>query len=543
MSPSYSIYLDLVRFFASSLVVLYHSQYIYKTGLLITDFGHEAVIVFFVLSGYVIAFVADTKENTLKSYALSRLARIYSVAIPAIVATVILDYAGNAIASAVYDGRFPNDFPVFRLFTSTLYLNEIWAISIQLFSNVPYWSINYEVWYYISFAVLTYFTGPKRWILFILAILLFGYKILLLMPIWWLGVYLYRSRAARSLSEPVAWLCLIISAIGIAAYIRFDIGGWGWNFTENLLGAEQARQTLAFTRQFLSDYYLGFFVALHFAAMSVLSSRVQGVLVLMEKPIRWLAGYTLAVYLLHQPLLNFFHAVLYTEEMNAMPYIAILALTFVVAMAIGHYTEKKKYVWKRWFTGLWDGTERFIDTKFGTLRGLVRLAISDVTRLVGLYRRYGKVDWNSVRRLVFVCQGNICRSPFAHKLAEQLIDKYPIVSIGLATTTGVSAFELARSTAENFSVDLREHRATDLSDFEILDGDLFLVMEDRHVHQLGPKLAGRNVQIVLLGLWCRPRFALLYDPYKLSAAYFQTCFDRIVRSVTRLAEQANGSSR
>jgi protein-tyrosine phosphatase len=158
-----------------------------------------------------------------------------------------------------------------------------------------------------------------------------------------------------------------------------------------------------------------------------------------------------------------------------------------------------------------------------------------------LYRRYSRIDWADVNRIVFVCQGNICRSPFAHKLAEQLIGSYPVASLGLATTTGTPAFDLAEMTARNFSIDLSQHRATDLSDFDVRDGDLFMVMEDRHAHQLGPKVANRNVQVALLGLWCRPRFALLYDPHKLSDTYFQTCFERIVRSVKRLAKQANGT--
>ena len=54
-----------------------------------------------------------------------------------------------------------------------------------------------------------------------------------------------------------------------------------------------------------------------------------------------------------------------------------------------------------------------IRPRFGTLRGLVRLALSYPQLFLGLGA--GRpVDPATVRRLVFVCQGNICRSAFAY---------------------------------------------------------------------------------------------------------------------------------
>jgi peptidoglycan/LPS O-acetylase OafA/YrhL len=46
--------------------------------------GLPAVIVFFVLSGFVIAFVTDGRDRTLAGYALNRLSRLWSVALPAL---------------------------------------------------------------------------------------------------------------------------------------------------------------------------------------------------------------------------------------------------------------------------------------------------------------------------------------------------------------------------------------------------------------------------------------------------------------------------
>lgn len=170
---------------------------------------------------------------------------------------------------------------------------------------------------------------------------------------------------------------------------------------------------------------------------------------------------------------------------------------------------------------------------FANIRGFVRTVLDQLKWFSGPYRRYGRVDWSNVRRLVFVCQGNICRSPFAKCLAEQRTT-IPVSSFGLSTTTGAEADAVARNVATQFSIDLSSHRATNWKDFTVQPGDLLLVMEDRHIRQLAEKLDGQAVQICLLGLWCRPRFALLYDPFGQSRDYFEICFARIENAVGRL---------
>jgi peptidoglycan/LPS O-acetylase OafA/YrhL len=55
------------------------------------------VDVFFVLSGFVIAFVTTERESDGRSFAIARLARVYSVALPALVVTFVLDAIGRSI--------------------------------------------------------------------------------------------------------------------------------------------------------------------------------------------------------------------------------------------------------------------------------------------------------------------------------------------------------------------------------------------------------------------------------------------------------------
>ena len=111
------------------MVFLVHAQYERTGGLSfaapLANLGNDAVMVFFVLSGFVIAYVADKKEKTFHDYALSRLARLYSVAAPALALTVVVDYVGSRIDYSLYTGwDFLTDHPWWRWRTPRLGLLE-----------------------------------------------------------------------------------------------------------------------------------------------------------------------------------------------------------------------------------------------------------------------------------------------------------------------------------------------------------------------------------------------------------------------------------
>ena len=64
MRPATSVYLDALRFLAAALVFVVHANYSQVTGGMpvlwrFAGLGNDAVMVFFVLSGFVIAYVAD----------------------------------------------------------------------------------------------------------------------------------------------------------------------------------------------------------------------------------------------------------------------------------------------------------------------------------------------------------------------------------------------------------------------------------------------------------------------------------------------------
>jgi peptidoglycan/LPS O-acetylase OafA/YrhL len=81
MTKALSLYLDGLRFVAAFTVFLAHYSIQRISGGFFWPsfaYGHTAVLVFFVLSGFVIAWVTETREHGLEDYVLSRAARLAS---------------------------------------------------------------------------------------------------------------------------------------------------------------------------------------------------------------------------------------------------------------------------------------------------------------------------------------------------------------------------------------------------------------------------------------------------------------------------------
>ena len=143
----------------------------------------------------------------------------------------------------------------------------------------------------------------------------------------------------------------------------------------------------------------------------------------------------------------------------------------------------------------------------------------------------------SVRTVLFVCAGNICRSPIAEALIRRTAASRPALaaievgSAGTIALDGNSATSDAIAVArEEFGIDLTVHRARDVAR---LDADLILTMDrrvTREVARLG--LSGR---VVLLG-----EFAgagdIVEDPYGCSRDVYRAC----ARQLERLIEAAAG---
>ncbi len=106
-------------------------------------------------------------------------------------------------------------------------------------------------------------------------------------------------------------------------------------------------------------------------------------------------------------------------------------------------------------------------------------------------------------RIVFVCTGNICRSPMAeamlrHELRGRGCDGITVVSRGTWATSGDPATDGAIAACRSRGVDLTAHRSRPVDPNELRDADLIVAMTSVHREELSRLAPGEMDKVVLL---------------------------------------------
>ena len=175
----------------------------------------------------------------------------------------------------------------------------------------------------------------------------------------------------------------------------------------------------------------------------------------------------------------------------------------------------------------------------GVDRRWQRLAIGWASR-TGQYERYRDIEWSRVGRLVFVCSGNICRSPFAEHLAHA--SGWQAVSCGTTAWPGALADPTAVSVAHGLGVDLGNHRSGHIGDIELDPTDLLVGMDIRHLHACQRRAEELGAQSTLLGLWDGVHPVIIEDPFGRPVAEFAACFMRISDCLREMLAMASTST-
>ena len=352
MSRAISIYLDLMRATAALLVVLFHASFERLGGAWLQPAfgrtGTPGVIMFFVLSGFVIAWTAATRERDFQVYIVNRLARLWSVAIPALLLTAVVDAFGRATFPSIYPTFYLVSYPIERLAIASMFLNQIWFLNVQPLSNGPFWSLCYEWWYYVVFGCIVLIQGPKRWVFAILALAVMGPKLWLLFPVWLMGVLVWRwSDKSRQLPK-IAALALFLAPLALIAIFALDDALHFNDRVEAVVG-----HRLGYSNMFVQGTLFGLLVAMNIFAFPVFERYFEPMLSRAEVPIRWIAGATLSIYLFHFPLLHFFGALVRLEP-SSSPWksATVLTATLACCLALSRVTESKKRAVRGWLTAL-----------------------------------------------------------------------------------------------------------------------------------------------------------------------------------------------
>jgi peptidoglycan/LPS O-acetylase OafA/YrhL len=115
------------------------------------------------------------------------------VALPAVVITLVFDSFGRVLQPDLYVGQ-----PAFwqpatwtSVLSSLLFVNEWWSAHVQLGTNGPYWSLGFEVWYYILFGLVVFIPRAWRLAAVVLWLTLVGPRVALAFPVWLMGFAAY----------------------------------------------------------------------------------------------------------------------------------------------------------------------------------------------------------------------------------------------------------------------------------------------------------------------------------------------------------------
>ena len=226
MNKSFSVVIDACRWMAAFFVVIAHARHIIfvdykdvenKTLIIkffyfITGLGHEAVIVFFVISGLLVGGLTLRKwreKVSFTDYFISRFSRIYIVLLPALLVGGCLDWMGYQFFnhSEIYTDSsqyhtVSMNFVIIERFNFGVFLGNFLmaqTILVPTFgSNAPLWSLANEWWYYMIFAVSAGAILSKSVLSKVMAVLFLcvvavylPFLLLLMMLIWLLGVIVY----------------------------------------------------------------------------------------------------------------------------------------------------------------------------------------------------------------------------------------------------------------------------------------------------------------------------------------------------------------
>lgn len=374
-NPSFVSFLDLTRWLAAGMVVVGHLRnplflgygdldpaarnLAVKAWYFVTGLHAEAVVVFFVLSGFLVGSVGVERSARRAfaptDYAIDRITRLFIPFWPALLLTLVLDRIGITWLGSV--GFWDQSHPMIAQKVNALPFEQLGsvqdlianALMLQTFfvapfgSNQPLWTISAEFWFYVVFGLVMaarMVTGKNRalWVVSaILLTLLLGLKFVLLAGLWVLG--LIAGLSPRWIERPVLAAALFVV----------------------LLAAVRAFQSVSDSDAVLrgtKDYV----VALGFAWLLASMRRVDlGWLKRSASANRFMADFSYSLYLIHFPVMLFVLALLYATgqfpgiatgyQANSLQgvgvYVAAIGIIYLSAFAFSLVTERRTAGFRR----------------------------------------------------------------------------------------------------------------------------------------------------------------------------------------------------
>lgn len=342
-------YLHALRWFSAFYVMIYHLRPVLFKGYdqleqksaaikalyAATSIGNEFVMLFFVLSGYLIGgsvFKSVKNGNwSWKQYLLNRMTRLWTVLFSALILTYILARV-QLLLFPQFGGGFENSLNWKDFIGNLFFLQGVFFPNYG--ENLPLWSLSYEFWYYILFPCLVQFLAAKHVgkriayaIAFLIVSLVLGKSIMLYFVIWLLGAALVILPAPRL---PKILLARFFVPVSIAASTVLLV------LTKYVLELRGSSEFLAFASSLAVSF--GFTVMIYgilhtFDQKATAAEIKRGLHIHVV-----LAGFSYTLYLTHYPVINFIRVWLGDGKWGTWnPDLPHLLLALGIAVAICLY--------------------------------------------------------------------------------------------------------------------------------------------------------------------------------------------------------------
>jgi len=167
---------------------------------------------------------------------------------------------------------------------------------------------------------------------------------------------------------------------------------------------------------------------------------------------------------------------------------------------------------------------------------------------LGLHVKKKPKNLSNARSFLFVCFGNIMRSPMCEALMRQELTRFPyiqvkVTSAGLNATPGKRAHPWAIDAAPQFAVSLEDHGARLLTAEMVNQADVIFAMDYQNQVELFCRFPNAREKVCMLSAYAGPDYGLveIRDPYygneietKRCYGILQTCVQNLVSTLASL---------
>ena len=211
-------------------------------------------------------------------------------------------------------------------------------------SDGPYWSLGFEVWYYVAFGAFLFAPGRWRWLAAAGVLVFIGPKVAVMFPIWVLGVALFHISRRQRFGRKAGWAMLVVPVLLLALY------QWAPH------SPQQAFTSFDWSAERLwsmgQDWLIGSLFAIHLLGFITVSDSFAAVLERYSRPIRWVAGATFSLYLVHLPLMHLLAAYSPWPKSSLANVLLLLLATPLACLAFAEVSERRKTMWRRVFLAI-----------------------------------------------------------------------------------------------------------------------------------------------------------------------------------------------